>query len=208
MISRRQILMTATTFGAAFLAMPALADSAPGLKPGTYKIDPSHTYAHFSVDHMGLSTMHGRLDVTGGTIEVGQSPSDSRIQVSLDPASVDTGNKARDEHLRDQEGFFNTSQYPKMRFQSSRVVFDDEDHDEARVEGQLTLHGVTRPVTLEVDDIACRVNPLEKSKYTCGFSAETQIKRSDFGMKAYPDLVGDQIEISLEVEANKPVDES
>ena len=183
-----------------------IAHAAPGLKPGRYKIDTAHTYAHFAIDHMGLSTLRGRMDVRKGTIRIGDDPSHSAIDVTFDPASVDTGDDARDQHLRDMEGFFNVKKYPSLTFKSTSVRFGDDDGDsEATVQGRLTLHGVTRPVTLQVDDIACKVNPLEKTRYTCGFDAATEIKRSDFGMDAFPKLVGDKVELSFEVEANKPV---
>lgn len=183
----------------------ASAAADPGLKAGTYTIDPTHTYGHFEVDHMGLSTVHGRVDVKNGTIRIDPGGSDSHVKVALDPASVDTGNEARDAHLRDMEDFFDVRKYPTMTFESTRVRFDEDDASEATVRGKLTLHGVTRPVTLDVDDIACRDNPLEKSHYTCGFSAETTLKRSDFGMTAYLPLVGDQIELTIDAEASRPV---
>lgn len=189
------------------VATAALADGDPNMKAGTYTIDPTHTYGNFEVEHMGLSTMHGRIDVKSGTIKIDPNGKNSHVQVTLDPASVDTGDKARDEHLRDMDGFFNVKKYPTMTFESTSVTFDEDDADEATVQGKLTLHGVTQPITLDVDDMACRVNPLEKSNYTCGFSAEAMLKRSDFGMDAYLPLVGDEIELSIEVEANMPVDD-
>ncbi|MES1937596.1 YceI family protein [Salinisphaera hydrothermalis] len=182
------------------------AHAAPDLKPGTYKIDISHTYAHFRINHMGLSTMHGRMDARKGTIRIGADPADSSVTMIFDPASVDTGDDSRDEHLRKMDGFFHVEEYPSITFKSTQVTFDGPDHSAAKVTGKLTLHGVTRPVTLDVDHIACKVNPLEHSKYTCGFNAETEISRSAFGMNAYSKLVGDQVHLSFEVEANKPVD--
>lgn len=192
--------------GGLYAASAAAASADPGIQPGTYTIDPGHTYAHFTVDHMGLSQMHGRIDVSQGQIVIAPQRNDSTVNVSLDPASVDTGNDKRDAHLRDMDGFFDVAQYPKMQFTSTAVRFDDDDADEAKVDGRLTLHGVSHPVTLDVDDIQCRINPLDKSRYTCGFSAETTIQRSDYGMNAYPALVGDAIEISIDIEADKPVD--
>lgn len=168
----------------------------------TYTIDPSHTYGNFEIGHMGLSTMHGRIDVTGGTIVMDRKGDASRVEVTLDPASVDTGHAKRDEHLRETEGFFEVDKYPEMRFVSDKVEFDGD--DEATVDGKLTMHGVTRPVTLDVDDISCKTNPLDKEKYSCGFSAETTIKRTDFGMDAYVPMVADEVEISIEAEASRP----
>lgn len=193
-------------FGA-LIALAGTASAAvdPGLKAGTYKIDPTHTYGHFEVNHMGLSTMHGRIDIKSGTIQIDPSGSQSQVAVTLDPASVNTGNKARDEHLRDMDGFFDVQKYPSMKFQSTSVTFNDHPADKATVKGTLTMHGITRPVTLDVEDIACRINPLEKSLYTCGFAAKTTLKRSDYGMDAYLPLVGDKIDLSIEVEASKSV---
>jgi len=185
-----------------FLAIVFAAVSAPATAAETYKIDPSHTYGNFEIGHMGLSTMHGRLDVTGGTLVMDRQGDSSHVEVTLDPSSVNTGHAERDEHLRNTEGFFEVDKYPEMRFVSTSVRFDDD--DEATVRGDLTMHGVTREVTLDVDDMKCKVNPLEKSNYSCGFSAETTIKRSDFGMDAYIPLVADEVEIQIEAEANRP----
>lgn len=200
-------------YGLLFFALIAVVGAAsaagdPGLRAGTYKLDPAHTFGHFEVAHMGLSTMHGRIDVKSGTVKLDPNGNDSYVKVTLDPASVNTGNAARDEHLRDMDGFFNVKKYPTMTFESTTVTFDGDDADEATVKGRLTMHGVTQPVTLNVDDIACRINPLEKSLYSCGFSAETTLRRSDFGMNAYLPLVGDKIELSIDAEASKPVDAS
>lgn len=170
----------------------------------TYTIDPSHTYGNFEIGHMGLSTMHGRIDVTGGEIVMDREGDTSRVEVTLDPSTVDTGHEKRDEHLRDKEGFFEVEKYPEMRFVSQSVRFDGD--DEATVQGELTMHGVTKPVTLEVEDIVCKAHPMDEKKYTCGFSAETEIKRSDFGMDAFVPLVADEVEIQIEAEANRPND--
>jgi polyisoprenoid-binding protein YceI len=148
--------------------------------------------------------MHGRIDVTGGEIVIDREGGASRVEVTLDPATVDTGHAERDEHLRDEKGFFEVDKYPEMRFVSKSVTFDGD--DEATVQGELTLHGVTRPVTLEFDDIVCKSNPMDDKKYSCGFSAETEIKRSDFGMDAFIPLVTDEVEIQVEAEASRPKD--
>lgn len=168
----------------------------------TYEIDPSHSYGNFEIGHLELSTLHGRIDVTGGTIVMDREGQGSRVDVTLDPASVDTGHAERDEHLREKEGFFEVEKYPEMRFTATNVAFEGD--DEATVDGKLTLHGQTRPVTLRVDRINCKPNPLDEKKYTCGFSAQTEIKRSEFGMDAFVPAVSDEVEIQIEVEANRP----
>ena len=200
MKTRHVIAATALT---GLFATPVLAANAD-LKAGTYDIDPSHSYAYFSVDHMGLSTMQGRIDIEkGSTLTVAEDRDDSTVNVMLDPASVNTGHDLRDKHLRETEGFFEVKKYPDMAFKATSVSFDDD--DEAKVVGDLTLHGQTHEVTLDVEDMNCRVNPMEKTNYTCGFSAETEIDRTDYGMDAYSELVGTEIEIDLEVEANMPI---
>ncbi len=199
-----QLIATAALTG--LFAAPALAATAD-LKTGTYDIDPGHSYAYFSVEHMGLSTLQGRIHIEDdSTIQIAEDRDQSQVNVMLDPASVNTGHDLRDKHLRENDGFFEVKKYPEMSFKSTSISFDDD--DEAKVVGDLTLHGQTHEVTLDVEDINCRVNPLEKTNYTCGFSAETEIDRTDYGMDAYSELVGTQIAIGLEVEANMPMAEA
>lgn len=189
-------------------ASATLAQAAPRLKTGTYRIDPSHTYAHFRIGHRGLSVMHGRVAARQGTIHIGDDPAASGIAITFDPASVDTGDDTRDQDLRDTKGFFNVEKYPSITFKSTDVRFDEDQLEQASVAGQLTLHGVTRPVTLAVEDIACKVHPHKEDRYVCGFDARTTIQRSHFGMDAMPKGVGDRVRLSLEVEATQPIDDS
>ena len=140
----------------------------------TYTIDTSHTYAHFSVSHLGFSTMYGRIDSTGGSFTV--DGNSGFVAVNLDPESIDTGHEKRDDHLRSPD-FLNTVEFPEMKFESTSVNLTAGG---GSIEGNLTLMGATNPVTLDITAWKCGEHPFSK-KPTCGFDAPTTIKRSAFG---------------------------
>jgi polyisoprenoid-binding protein YceI len=176
----------------AALSLPviAMADS--------YTIDPTHTYPNFTVNHLGFSTMHGRFDKTTGTISMDRAKGTGSVEVVIDMASVNTGFQKRDDHLRSPD-FFNATEFPEMTFKSTKVAFQGTG---ATVDGQLTMKGVTKPVTLNVDSINCGVHPMNK-KDVCGFNATAKIRRSDFGVSYALPAVGDDISLNIEVEAVK-----
>lgn len=171
---------------------PLAANSAPV----SYTIDPSHTYPYFEIDHMGYSTMRGRFNTTEGRLVLDQEKKTGSVEITIDAASIDTAHKDRDDHLRSPD-FLNTAEFPEITFKSTRVEIDG---DEAEVEGNLTIAGVTKKVTLDVDRIHCAINPMSKKEH-CGFDASTEIKRSDFGVSYMIPGVGDEMEIEIEVEA-------
>ena len=170
--------------------------AAPAQAADTYTIDPSHTYAHFGVSHLGFSTMRGRIDSTGGTFTIdGNSGS---VSVDLDPASVDTGHDKRDDHLRSPD-FLNVVEFPEMKFESTSVSLEEGG---GSIDGNLTLMGQTNPVTLEITYWNCGEHPFSK-KPTCGFDATTMIKRSDFGSEYGAPGVGDEMAIWIEIEGSQ-----
>ena len=171
-------------------SMASLADS--------YTIDPSHTYPNFTINHLGFSTMHGRFDKTSGTLEIDQAKGMGSVDIAVDMASVNTGFKKRDDHLRSPD-FFNAIEFPTMTFKSTNVTFKGKG---AVVTGNLTIKGVTKSVKLDVASINCGVHPFNK-KQVCGFDATTSIKRSDFGIKYGLPAIGDEMSIQIEVEAVK-----
>lgn len=183
----KRLLVVAATLG---LPVFAMADS--------YTIDPTHTYPNFTINHLGFSTLHGRFDKTSGTITMDRAKGTGSVDVVIDVASVSTGFQKRDDHLRSPD-FFNATEFPQMTFKSTKVTFEGAG---AKVEGQLTIKGVTKPVTLNVDSINCGVHPMNK-KDVCGFNATAQIRRSDFGVNYALPAVGDDISLSFEVEAVK-----
>lgn len=172
------------------LPMAALADS--------YTLDPAHTYPNFTVSHLGFSTMHGRFGKTSGTLTMDREKGTGSVEVVIDTASVDTGFKKRDDHLRSPD-FFNAVEFPQITFKSTKVSFAGKG---AKVEGNLTMKGVTKPVTLDVASINCGVHPFSK-KDVCGFDATATIKRSDFGITYGTPAIGDEISLDIEVEAVK-----
>ena len=183
-------------------AMPLAALAAPE----SYTLDPLHTFPHFSVDHLGVSTMWGRFGKTTGKFTIDHAAKKASIELSVETASIDTGDnergsrpRARDEHLRTAD-FFNAQEFPHMTFKSTNVKFAGDNPSE--IEGQLTLLGVTKPLALKVDRWICKDNPNNK-KPMCGGNASGAFKRSDFGMKFAVPAVGDEIKLFVEVEGYK-----
>lgn len=183
----------------ASMLLPLAASAAPE----TYQLDPYHTYPHFAADHLGVSTMWGRFDKTTGTFVLDRAAKTGSVEIVVETASISTGDtekglrpRARDEHLRAAD-FFNVAEFPRMTFKSTAVKFSGDDLTEIR--GQLTLLGVTRPLTLTVDRWVCRDHPYAR-KHMCGGNASGRIKRSDFGMKFGIPAIGDEVRLFLEFE--------
>lgn len=172
--------------------------------PETYTVDPLHTFPHFAVSHLGFSTMHGRFDRASGKITLDRAAKTGAVDIAIDAASIDTGfskdpggKRSRDEHLRSPD-FFNVVEFPKITFKSVKVNF--KGGEVASVEGNLTMVGVTKPVTLTVTRFKCGADPFGK-KERCGADAVGQIKRSDFGIKYALPAVGDDLKLTFEIEA-------
>ena len=183
-------------------ALPLAAVAAPE----HYTLDPLHTYPNFTVEHWGLSMMHGRFDKTAGKFTFDRAAKTGSAELTIETASVTTGDnvrgnrpRSRDEHLR-QADFFNATEFPAITFKSTKVNFGAE--LPASVEGNLTLSGVTKPVTLTFERFKCGKNPFNQ-KDRCGGNAVTKIKRSDFGMKTAIPAVGDEIAMNIEFEGDK-----
>lgn len=165
----------------------------------SYTFDPPHTFPHFSINHMGFSTLQGRFDKTSGKVTLDRAAKTGSLDVSIEAASVSTGFAKRDEHLRSPD-FFNAAEFPTITYKSTAIKFKGD--APATVEGNLTLLGVTKPVTLTIDAFKCGQDMMTK-KEKCGAGATAQIKRSDFGMKSFLPAVGDDIKLVFEVEAIK-----
>ncbi len=165
----------------------------------SYTIDPAHTFPHFTIRHLGFSTMHGRFDHTSGTIVLDRAAKTGSVEIAIDATSVSTGFAKRDEHLRGPD-FFNSAEFPTITYKSTTVHFKGD--EPSSVDGNLTILGVSKPVTLTIDDFNCGTNPMNK-KEECGAGASAQIKRSDFGVKYGLPAVGDDVGLVFEVEAIK-----
>jgi polyisoprenoid-binding protein YceI len=163
----------------------------------TYKIDPNHTHATFSFQHLGFSTFHGKIPSRSGTITLDRAKKTGEIDVVFDLAAVTTGVKKFDDHLRGED-FFAVDKHPSATFQATRIVFKGD--QPATVTGNLTIKGITKPVTLRVTSFNCGQHPMLKVP-ACGANASATINRSDFGLTYALPAVKDQIDLDIEVEA-------
>jgi len=171
----------------------------PAIAADSYTVDPAHTYPSFEINHLGFSTMHGSFDATSGKITLDPAGKSGSIEITIDATSIDTGHGKRDEHLKSEE-FFNVAKFPTLSYKSSKLKFNGDKLSGA--DGELTLLGVTRPVSLAVTAFNCGAHPMTK-KPVCGANATATIKRSEFGMMTYVPNIGDEVRISIEVEAVK-----
>jgi polyisoprenoid-binding protein YceI len=176
--------------GTALVASSALAAE-------TYVIDPAHTFASFSVDHLGIATQRGRFDRSRGRAALDREARTGTIEVEIDSASVSTGNAPLDALLRSDE-FFDSARHPAIRFHADQVEFDRG--QPRAVAGELTLLGVTRPVRLAIERFGCTRKPFGVVE-RCGADASALIRRSEFGLKGYAAFVGDEVRIAIQVEA-------
>ncbi len=179
------------------LAAPALAADAP--PPATYEVDPVHSFVLFEVRHLGISEAWGRFDDKSGTIVLDEAdPSRSSVALDVVATSVDTGNERRDKDLRGPD-FFNAAQFPEISFKSTEVRRRND--GVFVVKGSLTLHGVTKPLTLEVSKTGEGDDPW--GGHRVGFRTEFTVRRSEFGMTFLPDVAGDEVRLVVAVEAKR-----
>lgn len=164
----------------------------------TYVIDKTHTFPTFEISHLGFSTFRGRFDSTEGTIKFDAAKQTVDADVTIAVNSISTGVAKLDEHLKAAD-FFDAAKYPTITFKSTGARFDEDKLVELK--GNLTLHGVTKPVTLSVQSFHCAVHPMMKIP-ACGADVHTTIKRSDWGISAYVPNVGDEVRLAIEIEAH------
>ncbi len=167
--------------------------------PVTYVIDPTHTYPRFSYSHFGLSTQLSRFNQTTGTVVLDKSARTASVDVAIDMTSVDTGYATFNEHIQ-AEDFLDTAKYPKATFKSTKVKFDGD--KPVAIDGNLTIKGITKPVTLEVTSFVNMTHPM-LNKDAIGADASVVIRRSDFNAGKYAPNVGDELTISIALEAVK-----
>jgi len=174
---------------------------------GTWQIDPSHSEIQFSVRHMMISKVRGRFREFEGTIEIGERPEDSRVDVVIEAASIDTRDRTRDEHLRSAE-FLDVERFPEVRFTSTSASPGEKDRWD--VTGDLTVRDVTRPVVLHVEFSGGTVDPWGNLR--AGFLADAEIDREEFditwnqALEAGGFLVGKGVGVEIDVEAIRRAD--
>ena len=167
--------------------------------PETYTIDGTHTLPRFSYSHFGYSTQLSRFDKTSGKIVLDRQAKTGSVEVTIDTTSVDTGYPLFNEHIQGED-FLHTAKYPKATFISNKLTFEGENL--VAVDGTLTLKGISKPVTLTVTSFQCMPHPMLK-KDACGANATTVVKRTDFNMGKYAPNVGDDVTLTIPVEAVK-----
>ena len=166
----------------------------------TYTLDPTHTSVVWSINHFGFSNPWGKFSMITGTLNLDeQKPELSKVTVTVPVANNLTGIPKLDEHLASKD-FFDVATYPTATFVSDKVMLTGK--STATVDGTLTLHGVSKPETLYVTLNKIGENMMKKK--TAGFSATATIKRSDFGINTYLPMLGDEVKLFIESEANIP----
>jgi polyisoprenoid-binding protein YceI len=192
--------MKTTAFASALLAAalagPALGDAVH------YSIDPSHTFVSFAAPHIqAISTWRGKFDrTTSGTIVLDSKAKTGSVDIVIDATSVDTGFPKLNEHLQSPD-FFDTAKFPTAEFKADKVTFSGD--SPTQIDGQLTMHGVTKPVSLKVDEYKCIIHPMLKVPY-CGADAIAEIDRSDFGLDYAVKMTGSgKVKLEIQVEAKQ-----
>ncbi|HAT8309401.1 TPA: YceI family protein [Legionella pneumophila] len=166
-------------------------------EPQTLTLDNQHTYVLWKVKHLGFSTQAGKWYASGQLVLDKDNPQQGKVNVTIKVDDIVTGIPELDKHLKGKL-FFDTKQFPTATFVSNRVEVMGK--NKAKVYGMLTLHGVTKPIILNVILNKAGINLLN-DRETAGFSATTSLKRSDYGIKALIPEVGDDVEIEIEAEA-------
>lgn len=174
------------------------------LSAGTWNVDPSHSAVSFVARHLMVSKVRGSFNVYGGTITIAEDPLGSKVEATVDAASIDTGDDNRDGHLRSGD-FFDVEQYPTWSLTSTGLT--PKGSDTYTLTADLTIKGVTKPVTFDLEFDGVATDPWGNTK--AGFSAETEISRKEFGLEwnvaleTGGVLVGDKVKIQLDIQAVK-----
>jgi polyisoprenoid-binding protein YceI len=191
--------LTALLAALALTAMTAITTTPALAAPETYVLDGTHTFPRFSYNHLGYSTQLSRFNKTTGKIMLDRAAKTGAVDIVIDTRSVDTGYATFDDHIQGED-FLDTAQYPTAMFKSTQVVFEGD--QPVAIKGNLTLKGVTKPVTLTVTSFQAMPHPMLK-KDAMGANAHTVIQRSEFNAAKYAPNVSDEVRIDIAVEAIK-----
>jgi polyisoprenoid-binding protein YceI len=177
-------------------ALLTLAAGSAVAEPVTYQVDPSHTYPSFEGDHFGgLSVWRGKFTKTAGTVVYDKDKGTGTVDVTVDTASIDFGMPKLNEHAESAD-MFDVSKYPTATYKGTLVNF--KNGTPTQVQGQFTLHGVTHPLTLNINSFKCMMNPMSK-KEVCGADASGSFQRSDYGM-SFGDKYGFKMDVKLAIQ--------
>ena len=167
--------------------------------PETFNLDSTHSFPRFSYSHLGYSIQMSRFDKATGTVILDKAAKTATVDIVIDTKSVNTGSTTFNEHIQGED-FLDTAKYPTATFKSTKVIFEGD--KPAKIEGNLTLKGITKPVTLTVTSFHAMPHPMMK-KDAIGANATTKVKRTDFNMGKNAPYVGDEVTIDIALEAIK-----
>jgi len=176
-----------------------LAVSASGAFAGTYNIDPTHTYPSFEADHKGLSLWRGKFDKTTGTIQMDRSAKTGTMDITIEASSINFGLDKMNSHAKSPD-MFNVDKFPTVTYKGKQFKFEGEQL--VAVEGELTMLGVTKPVTLKVNKFKC-VQDARLKREVCGADATAEFKRTDFGLNYAIPAFAPEVKLAIQVEAIK-----
>lgn len=163
-----------------------------------YVIDPTHTFPMYAIEHFGVSLQYGRFDRTEGRIVLDPAAGTGSVEITIQAASVSSGEPSLDRMLR-SDAFFDAARFPTLVYRASRVRYADG--QPVGLDGELTMRGIARPLTLEVSRFRCTVHPLAGGK-RCGALARGTLRRSDYELGRFkPPLLGEEVELTITVEA-------
>ncbi|WP_294391663.1 YceI family protein [uncultured Sphingomonas sp.] len=192
----RHALLALALIAAPAIAQPAGKPGAPDVsrvQAGTYTVDPNHTQVLWSVDHMGFSVLQGAFGSPTGTLTLDpKNPAAAKLSLTFPMTAITTTSAMFKEHLS-SANWFDVAKYPEATFVSTKVAASGRG---AQVTGNLTIKGVTRPVTLQAKFYGAGTNPMSKAT-TVGFSATGTVRRSDFGLGAAVPVVDDQVQLTI-----------
>lgn len=170
------------------------------LASDSYTIDSRHTFPSFEIGHLGFSTQRGRFNHTTGKLILDtKSQTGGSLNASIDSDSISTGLSELEAHLRGED-FLNSARFAQITFNSNQLKFSNEQL--VAIDGNLNLHGITKPVHLTVDYFHCGINVISL-KNVCGANMTTTLKRSDFGIDKYVPMISDEVKIMIQFEAIK-----
>lgn len=173
--------------------------SASAFAADTYTIEPNHTFPSFEADHMGISVLRGKFTKTSGTIVLDRAAKTGSVDITIDANSLDFGHEKLNAHAKTAD-MFDVPKFPTAHYKSKSITFKGD--TPVAVEGELTLHGVTKPVTLAINKFKCIQHPMLKRE-VCGADASAEFSRADFGINYALPKFAPEVKLAIEIEAIK-----
>lgn len=175
------------------------ASAASAFAADTYNIDPSHTFPSFEADHAGMSVFRGKFDKTSGTIVLDRAAKSGSMDITIDANSLNFGIEKLNNHAKTAD-MFDVAKFPTATYKSNSITFKGD--VPVAVNGELTLHGVTKPVTLAINKFKCIQHPMLKREW-CGADASGEFSRADFGINFGMPKFSPEVKLAIQIEAIK-----